>query len=201
VREKQKRNRSKDKMAPITLRLLAHQALLGFATLTSALAILPPDTSANPAAVAKRAVTYHTYTDSTVNSNDYCGEANPNTSTSQNSPLAADCTAIADAYTENTGNGVLGSPKAYWTVDLPDFVSSPDGFVTLATSGTCRFRIKYYEQVLNTVYFGANDLRFYMRQALQSVDAQGRVEARGAVSCYANAPGKFATIEWWVARV
>jgi len=189
-------------MAPIiTLRLLAHQALLGFATLTSAVAIVSPDTSANPVAIAKRAITYHTYTDPTVGRNDWCGESNPDTSTSQNSPLAADCTAIANAYTENSSSGVLDAPKAYWTVDLPDFVSSPDSFVTLATSGTCRFRIKYYEQVLNTVYFGANDLRFYMRQALQSVDAQGRVEARGAVSCYANAPGAFATIEYWVARV
>ncbi|KAK1831306.1 hypothetical protein QBC39DRAFT_258895 [Podospora conica] len=170
--------------------------LLALLPLASALAI----TSPNPLAIAKRTVSYKTYTDPKQGNNDYCGEHNPNTSTTSSSPLAADCKVIADTYTDFSISPTEAQ-KGYWTVDKSDFVSSSDGYVTLAKSGTCQFRIKDIKKELDTVYFGANDLRFYMRWALLSPDSAGRVEAFGAVSCNAGKPGVSADFEYRVTHV
>jgi hypothetical protein len=171
--------------------------ILALLPLASALAI----TSPNPLSVVKRAITYHTYTDPTLGSNDYCGEHNPITTTNSNSPLATDCNVIADTYTDFAVSPTTAK-KGFWTVAKSDFVSSSDGYVTLATSGTCAFRIRDTQKLLDLVYFGANDLRFYMRWALLAVhvDSAGRVEALGSVSCYANAPGAFANFEYRVTK-
>lgn len=169
--------------------------LLALLPLASGLAITSPD----PLSIAKRAVTYHTYTDPTLASNDYCGEHNPISTTNSNSPLATDCNVIADTYTNFTASATTAK-HGFWTVAKSDFVASPDGYVTLATSGTCAFRIRDTQKLLDTVYFGANDLRFYMRWALLAVfvDSAGKIESYGGVWCNANAPGVFANLEYRV---
>lgn len=143
-----------------------------------------------------RRLSYQKYT--TPNGrNDYCGESNPNLSFGATAPLASDCLAIADAYTESIHTGGV---KAYWVATANDFANAPGGYLTLASHGTCKFLIKINSgQPLQTVYFGANDLRFYIRGAAQNAQS-GKVEALGSVSCNNNTDGGFVSVEYKVTR-
>lgn len=152
--------------------------------------------SAPPAPHLARRLSYHTYTPPNGR-NDYCGESNPNLSFGPTAAQASDCLAIADAYTESINTGGV---KAYWIATARDFANAPGGYLTLASHGTCKFPIKINEgQPLQTVYFGANDLRFYIRGAVQSAQ-NGKIEALGSVSCNNNTDGFFVSVEYKVTR-
>ncbi|KAK1755395.1 hypothetical protein QBC47DRAFT_460411 [Echria macrotheca] len=132
-----------------------------------------------------RRLTYTTYT-GTGGRNDYCGESDPTVTHPTGGALAADCNALRLAYTDPvTTIGV----KGYWTVTAADFTGATGGWVTLAASGTCKFPIQYSGGGSpQTVYFGANDMQFYLGDALQG-QTTGTILARGSVSCNNNTAG------------
>ena len=147
-------------------------------TVTAALTLpatlaAPTTTPASP--LTKRAV-YHS---AGGGDDDYCGEANPQYSTTSTSPLAADCAGI---YQNNPGPG-------YWAIAAAETTASTDDrWVRLAASGTCalevRFRPSNNGGVPQDYRFGTNDARFYIQSHASASQSQnGRVSVWSPVYC------------------
>lgn len=115
---------------------------------------------------------------------DYCGETTPDETFGPDAPLAADCLAIG-AYMETI--------DGYYTVSPADFDGS-SGWVTIASSGTCTFAIKFDVAAdTQTVLIGTNDVQFYIN--VYAPDAQdGRIEAAGGIACNYN--GQVLLLDW-----
>ncbi|KAK3935407.1 hypothetical protein QBC46DRAFT_323473 [Diplogelasinospora grovesii] len=114
---------------------------------------------------------------------DYCGETTPQETFGPATPLASDCLSIAYAYAYPT--------DGFWTITPSDFNSTVDGldgeWATIATSGTCAFKVKFQEPPAQTLYFGTNDLRFYIQTYVG--DAQdGHIQVWGNIACNNNQP-------------
>jgi len=150
----------------------------------------PPEAATE---LAKR-LTYTTYENPIDGRNDYCGEAAPVYTNNPTDALASDCRLISEAYTIPGGNAPLGywyATPSDWTVFTPGDWSS---WLTLAAIGTCKFPIRVLGTPPN-VWFGANDLRFYIRADLQHV-VNNRLGSLGTVGCYNNTPGQTVTVQF-----
>ncbi|KAK0707855.1 hypothetical protein B0H67DRAFT_588787 [Lasiosphaeris hirsuta] len=186
-----------------SLRLVAQQALIGFATLAAGFTSSPPagfiarsislpdgaiatiyenpalafraasDDSASPNLRHAKRVSYQSYTGTTGRS-DYCGEAYPNYFYGDAAATASDCHALEVAY---------NSPvKGWWAINAAEFAAAPGGVVTLATSGTCKFSVKTSTGTPESALFGTNDIHFYLNFAQQSA-VSGKIGAEASVSC------------------
>jgi hypothetical protein len=213
-------------MPSFSLGLLAQQTLLGLAALANALTtpspyagLVPRDVTLADGTVAviyeNPAITFHktraavplnkrlqynTYPTPGAGRNDYCGEWNTQVTGGDSAPLAADCAAIAQAYTIQTPDGARGA-LGYWSISVADWNSAPGGWVTLAASGTCKFPIALeVNQPVRNALFGANDVRFYTNSAVGSA-VGGRSEAAGTVSCFNGTDGNFVGIKFRLTHV
>ncbi|KAK4168478.1 putative necrosis-inducing factor-domain-containing protein [Cladorrhinum sp. PSN259] len=113
-------------------------------------------------------------------SNDYCGEVAQAVYSTSSSPKASDC--------KNIPSTISGS--GYWAI------SQGDGEVTLATSGSCAFKVVFTgsgkdKEAFN---FGTNDVQFYVNSYAGKTDSDGRVEVHGTVNC--NDSGKEIDVKW-----
>ncbi|KAK3381812.1 hypothetical protein B0H63DRAFT_214044 [Podospora didyma] len=117
-------------------------------------------------------------------SNDYCGEPNAVESYGSGTPLAADCSAIAQAYRNTCG---------YWTVTevdgraagAGDVPNGANGWVTLAQRGTCAFRVRLQTRPFQNLYFGTNDIQFYINTYVPHAK-NGHIQAVSGVWCSNN---------------
>ncbi|KAK3349105.1 hypothetical protein B0T25DRAFT_235247 [Lasiosphaeria hispida] len=211
-----------------SLRLVAQQALIGFATLAAALASRPPagfttrsislpsgqtaTIHENPALVFRavsndpstpklrhaKRLSYQPYT-GTAGRSDYCGEAFPSFSSGGAGGGAA---TASDCHALELA---YSDPvKGWWAIDAADFAvaaaaaAAPGGEVTLATSGTCKFSVKTSEGTPESALFGTNDIRFYLNQAQQGA-VGGKIGASSSVSCN-KAPGVSVSLTWTVSK-
>ncbi|KAK3316965.1 hypothetical protein B0H66DRAFT_535203 [Apodospora peruviana] len=128
------------------------------------------------------------YTDNAPGEDNYCGESvganevfDPATT-----PLQADCNAIAAKFSDPV--------KGYWTIFPSDQAAAPGGWVTLAKSGTCAFKVRLDPpQTPQTFKYGTNDVRFFT--TVYSRDAQGgHIQAESGAACMMN--GKMLIVSW-----
>ncbi|KAK3998094.1 putative necrosis-inducing factor-domain-containing protein [Cladorrhinum sp. PSN332] len=149
-------------------------ALLGLATAAPS--------AGNPFLILKRA-DFHP-----GGTNDYCGEvASPVYTTSSPSPKASDCKNIPSTV----------SSSGYWAV------SQGDGEATLATSGSCAFKVIFVGSGKDKegFDFGTNDVQFYINSYAGKTDSDGRVEVAGSVACNAgDGSGKTVDVKWRLTR-
>ncbi|KAK3387785.1 hypothetical protein B0H63DRAFT_470910 [Podospora didyma] len=97
-------------------------------------------------------------------------------------PLAADCYAISAAFPEGT--------TGHWSITLADFETSPTGFVTLAASGTCVFKVAlspWTSHDITNAAFGNGDLRYYINNNARDAVA-GRIQATDYTSFFKSNP-------------
>lgn len=85
-------------------------------------------------------------------------------------------------------------------IDAADFSNGPGGYVTLATSGSCKFSIRIADSgAAADAFFGANDVRFYINYALHSA-SNGKIEADAPVHCSTGGSGSV-SIEYHIMHV
>ncbi len=162
------------------------------AALTLPATLAAPTTT--PASSLTKRVVYHPASGA---DDDYCGESNPQYTTTSTSPLAADCAVI---YQNNPGPG-------YWTISAAETTASTnDRWVRLAASGTCAFEVRLRPSnnggVSEDYRFGTNDVRYYLQgDATASHSQNGRVSVESPVYCRRlgiNDNGGMVFVDWRV---
>lgn len=157
---------------------LTNTILLALAACTPfALAAPSFHTSTEPTTLAKRADYYPV---TALGYADYCGEADENYKTNDNSPLIADCQQIPK---DHPGYG-------YWLITVAETNAlGSNGWVRLAQSGTCAFEVAWVFSNSNgevvDYKFGTNDLGFYIRSYAHENNPNypGKVEMGYSVAC------------------
>ncbi|KAH7361881.1 hypothetical protein B0T11DRAFT_351771 [Plectosphaerella cucumerina] len=128
-------------------------------------------------------VTYHPYTPG--GRTQYCGDtAVFKVTTMANSPLVADCSALAKHFVP-----ILG----YYTLDIP---ANDDGIKwhPVASLGTCTFAIRTKtEAAAIKLDVGTNDISYQTGSALY-LAKDGKLEVGGGVWCFAK--GRHQGVDW-----
>lgn len=175
--------------------------LAGLTTLTATTLAAPTTTPhlTTLTTISKRAE-YHP---SPATENDYCGEANPQLTYGDNTPLAADCKAL---YEANSGPG-------YWTVSAAetralDNAGGADRWTRLAAQGSCAFEVRLSRENdgagkpgLVDYRFGTNDMAFYIKaHASEGAAKGGRIAARSGVWCRREQGQAQVRLDWRIVR-
>lgn len=127
--------------------------------------------------------------------NHYCGELAewPTPTADSSAPLTTDCLAIRTKYAEPV--------RGYWTISTADQASAPGGWITLATHGTCAFKVLLEPgQAAKNFRVGSDDVWFYTGYARgYEGGGKGRYKAVSNVQC--NWSGSTSIIRWQIGKV
>lgn len=202
-------------MFTLTIRSLAQLALVGIST---AAAIASSDVTATPDGLVTRKVQLSDGTTMTIAENpdiiftpespgdsknlkhkrvdwqdlgtsaplqDFCwDESIAKFTFGPSAPLASDCQKIVDHYANIRGK---------WTFHPSDFEG--DKVVPLVKVDDCQFQVSLSGEMGQKVFFGDNDLRYYVSNQLKYAE-DGRVQAEDDMACYVEDEKKYVQLHW-----